>query len=136
MRDKDTWMGRPIADMDRHELAAALKAAMSLLQSVPSASFLRSDIEVRETPTGTVVGRTFNWAFIPAGQLWSDEDRREIQSRLDEFAARHGLQGAIVRFGRDRLEVEVPRRLQVEQVIALQNWLDTERETLDVSQVP
>ena len=136
MRDKDTWMGRPIADMDRHELAAALKAAMSLLQSVPSASFLRSDIEVRETPTGTVVGRTFKWAFIPAGQLWSDEDRREIQSRLDEFAARHGLQGAIVRFGRDRLEVEVPRRLQIEQVIALQNWLDTERETLDVSQVP
>jgi hypothetical protein len=41
-----------------------------------------------------------------------------------------------VRFGPDRLEVEVPRRLQVEQVIALQNWSDTERETLDVSKVP
>jgi hypothetical protein len=136
MSDNDTWMGRPIADMDRGELAAALKAAIRLLQSVPSASFLRSDIEVRETPTGTAVGRTFKWAFIPAGQLWSDEDRREVQSRLDEYAARHGLQGAIVRFGRDRLEVEVPRRLQVEQIIALQNWLDTERETLDVSQVP
>jgi hypothetical protein len=128
-------MGRPIADMDRHELAAALKAAMGLLQSVPSASFLRSDVEVRQTATGTAVGRTFKWAFIPAGQLWSDEDRREIQSRLDEFAARHGLQGAIVRFGRDRLEVEVPRPLPVEQVIALQKWLDTERETLDISQV-
>ena len=122
--------------MDRHELAAALKAAMSLLQSVPSASFLRSDVEVRETSTGTAVGRTFKWAFIPAGQLWSEEDRREVQSRLDEFAARHGLQGATVRFGPDRLEVEVPRRLQVEQIIALQNWLDIERETLDVSQVP
>jgi hypothetical protein len=135
-KNKQTWMGRPIADMDRHELAAALTAAMSLLQSVPSASFLRSDVVIRETPTGTAVGRTFKWAFIPAGQLWSEEDRREIQSRLDKFAARHGLQGATVRFGPDRLEVEVPRRLQVEQLIALQNWLDTERETLDVSQVP
>ena len=109
---------------------------MSLLQSVPSAPFLRSDVVIRETPTGTAVGRTFKWAFIPAGQLWSDEDRREIQSRLDEFAPRHGLQGAAVRFGPDWLEVEVPRRLQVEQVIALQNWLETEGETLDVSQVP
>jgi hypothetical protein len=135
-KDNQTWMGRPIADMDRHELAAALTAAMSLLQSVPSASFLRSDVVIRETPTGTAVGRTFKWAFIPAGKLWSEEDRREIQSRLDEFAARHGLQGATVRFGPDRLEVEVPRRLQVEQLIALQNWLDIERETLDVSQVP
>ena len=36
-KNNQTWMGRPIADMDRHELAAALKAAMSLLQSVPSA---------------------------------------------------------------------------------------------------
>jgi hypothetical protein len=136
MRDNNTWMGRPIPDMDRHELAAALKAALTLLRSLPSASFLRSDIDVRETSTGTVVGRAFKWAFIPAGQLWSDEDRRDVQSRLDEFAARHGLQGATVRFGSDRLEVEVPRRLQIEQVVALQKWLDTERETLDVSQVP
>ncbi|SEP49181.1 hypothetical protein SAMN02990966_07238 [Rhodospirillales bacterium URHD0017] len=136
MRDTNTWMGRPIPDMDKQELATALKTAIGLLQSVPSASFLRSDVDVRETSAGTAVGRTFKWAFIPAGQLWSDEDRREAQSRLDEFAARHGLQGATVRFGRDRLEVEVPGRLQVEQVIALQNWLDTERETLDVSQVP
>jgi hypothetical protein len=135
MSDNDTWMGRPIADMDRRELAAALKAAIGLLQSVPSASFLRSDVEVRATATGTAVGRTFKWAFLPAGRLWSGEDR-EVQSRLDEFAARNGLQGATVRFGADRLEVEVPGRLQVEQVIALQNWLDTERETLDVSQVP
>jgi hypothetical protein len=135
-KNNQTWMGRPIADMDRHELAAALKAAMRLLQSVPSPSFLRSDVVIRETATGTAVGRTFKWAFIPAGQLWSEEDRREVQSRLDEFAVRHGLQGATVRFGPDRLEVEVPRRLQVEQVIALQNWLDIERETLDVSQVP
>jgi hypothetical protein len=135
-RNDQIWMGRPIADMDRHELAAALMAAMSLLQSVPSASFLRSDIVIKETLTGTVVGRTFKWAFIPAGQLWSEEDRREIQSRLDEFEARHGLQGATVRFGPDRLEVEAPRLLQVEQLIALQNWLESERETLDVSQVP
>ena len=136
MRNNDTWMGRPIADMDRHELAAALKAAISLLRSVPSASVLRSDVVIRQTATGTALGRTFKWAFIPAGQLWSEEDRRDIQSRLDEFAARHGLQGAIVRFAPDRLEVEVPRPLRVEQLIALQNWLDTERETLDVSQVP
>jgi hypothetical protein len=136
MSDNDTWMGRPIAAMDRRELETALKAAITLLQSVPSASFLRSDVVVRETAAGTVVGRTFNWAFIPAGQLWSEEDRREIQSRLDGFAARHGLQGAIARFAPDRLEVEVPRRLRVEQVIALQKWLDSERETLDVSQVP
>ena len=81
-------------------------------------------------------GRTFKWAFIPAGHLWSDEDRRDIQSRLDEFASRHGLEGAVARFGLDRLDVEVPRRLQVEQLIALQQWLDAERETLDVSQVP
>ena len=135
-KNNQTWMGRPIADMDRHELAAALKAAISLLQSAPSTSFLRSDVDVRETSTGTAVGRSFKWAFIPAGQLWSDADRRDVQSRLDEFAAKHGLQGATVRFGPDRLEVEVPRRLRIEQLAALQNWLDTERETLDVSQVP
>jgi len=135
-KNNQTWMGRPITDMDRHELAAALKAAISLLQSAPSTSFLRSDVDVRETSNGTAVGRSFKWAFIPAGQLWSDADRRDIQSRLDEFAATHGLQGATVRFGPDRLEVEVPRRLRIEQLAALQNWLDTERETLDVSQVP
>ena len=83
-----------------------------------------------------MVGRAFKWAFLPAGQLWSEEDRREVQSRLDAFATRHGLQGATVRFGADRLDVEVPRRLQVEQVIALQQWLEGERDTLDVSQVP
>jgi len=83
-----------------------------------------------------VVGRTFKWAFLLAGYLWSEEDRQEVQSRLDEFAGRHGLQGATVRFGPDRLDVEVPRRLQVEQIIALQDWLDSERETLDLSQVP
>ena len=39
-------------------------------------------------------------------------------------------------FGTDRLDVEVPRPLQVEQIVALQQWLDSERETLDVSLVP
>jgi hypothetical protein len=127
------WMGRAIEELDRRELEAALEAALDLLRS---ASLVRSDVEVRETGSGTVVGRTFKWAFIPADHLWSEEDRREVQSRLDEFAVRHGLQGARVRFGPDRLDVEVPRRLQVEQVIALQEWLDSEREALDVSQVP
>jgi hypothetical protein len=136
MSRHDTWMGRPIDTMDKEELAAALRAAMGLLRSVPSASFIRSDIEVRTTATATAVSRSFKWAFIPAGHLWSDEDRRDIQSRLDAFASRHGLQGAVVRFGPDRLDVEVPGRLQVEQLIALQQWLDAERETLDVSQVP
>src|SRR5215211_7625840 len=129
-------MGRPIEELDRRELEAALEAALNLLQSVPSASLVRSDVEVRETGRGTVVGRTFKWAFLPAGYLWSEGDRQEVQSRLDEFAGRHGLQGATVRFGPDRLDVEVPRRLQVEQIIALQDWLDSERETLDLSQVP
>ena len=136
MSRHETWMGKPIDKMDRAELAAALRAALGLLQSVPSASFIRSDIEVRANATGTRVGRIFKWAFIPAGHLWSDEDRRDIQSRLDAFAPRHGLEGSVVRFGPDRLDVEVPRRLQVEQLIALQQWLDAERETLDVSQVP
>jgi hypothetical protein len=134
-KDK-TWMGRPIEELDRGELAAALEETLHLLRSVPSASFVRPDIEVRETPSGTVVGRSFKWAFLPADHLWSEEDRREVQSRLDAFAARHGLHGAVVRFGPDRLDVDVPRRLQVEQIIALQEWLDSERETLDVSQVP
>jgi hypothetical protein len=130
-------MGRRIEDLDRHELVAALDAALGMLQSVPSASFLRADVEVKKTATGgTVIGRPFKWAFIPAGHLWSEEDRRDIQSRLDGFATRHGLQGAVVRFGLDRLDVEVPRELQIEQIVALQDWLDQERETLDVSQVP
>jgi hypothetical protein len=134
-KDK-TWMGRPIEELDRRELAGALEATLRLLRSVPSTAFVRPDIEVRQTASGTVIGRSFKWAFIPADHLWSDEDRREVQSRLDDFAARHGLQGAIVRFGPDRLDVDVPRRLQIEQIIALQEWLDSERETLDVSQVP
>jgi hypothetical protein len=136
MTRNKTWMGRPIEELDRSELASALEATLRLLRSVPSASLVRPDVEVRETAGGTVVGRSFKWAFLPADHLWSEEDRREVQSRLDEFAARHGLQGASVRFGPDRLDVDVPRRLQVEQVIALQEWLDSERETLDVSQVP
>jgi hypothetical protein len=136
MSNSETWMGRPIDEMNRDELAVALRAAARLLRSATSASFARLDAEMRKTPAGTVVGRTFNWAFIPAGRLWSDEDRRAIQSSLDDFAARHGLQGAVVHFGLDRLDVEVPRPLEVEQVIALQEWLDAEKETLDVSQVP
>jgi hypothetical protein len=136
MTRNKTWMGRPIEALDRGELASALEATLRLLRSVPSAAFVRPDVEVRETAEGTVVGRSFKWAFLPAGHLWSEEDRRDAQSRLDEFAARHGLQGASVRFGPDRLDVDVPRRLQVEQIIALQEWLDSERETLDVSQVP
>jgi hypothetical protein len=134
--NRDTWMGRPIDSMSREQLAEALKASVRLLRTVPHATLARSDVEVRESARGTSVGRTFNWAFIPAGHLWSEEDRRETQSRLDEFAARHGLSGAVVRFGPDRLDVEVPRKLQAEQVIALQEWLDGEREALDVSQVP
>jgi hypothetical protein len=136
MTRNKTWMGRPIEELDRSELASALEATLRLLRSVPSASLVRPDVEVRETAGGTVVGRSFKWAFLPADYLWSEEDRREVQSRLDEFAARHGLQGASVRFGPDRLDVDVPRRLQIEQVMALQEWLDSERETLDVSQVP
>ena len=136
MTRNKTWMGRPIEELDRSELASALEATLRLLRSVPSGSFVRPDVEVRETAGGTVVGRSFKWAFLPAGHLWSEEDRRDAQSRLDEFAARHGLQGASVRFGPDRLEVDVPCRLQIEQVMALQEWLDSERETFDVSQVP
>jgi hypothetical protein len=107
-----------------------------MLRSVPAASLVRANVEVRETATGTSVGRLFKWAFLPAGYLWSDEDRRYVQSRLDEFAETHGLHEAVVRFGPDRLDVEVPRRLQHEQVMALQEWLESDRETLDVSQVP
>jgi hypothetical protein len=130
------WMGRSIEELDRRELVVALEAALRLLRSVASASLLGSDVEVRETETGTVVGRTFNWAFIPAGHLWTEQDRQEVQTRLNEFAQRHGLQGATVRFGLDRLDVAVPGRLEVEQIIALEEWLESERETLDVSQVP
>jgi len=129
-------MGRPIDEMGRDELAAALKAAVALLRSANRNSFMRPEVEVRETAAGTVVARTFKWAFIPAGHLWSDEDRREAQARLDALAADHGLHGAVVRFTPDRLEVEVPRRLQIEQLLALQQWLDAEKDALDVSQVP
>jgi hypothetical protein len=133
---KYSWMGQPIDDMSREQLTAVLKAAVRLLQSVPRGALTRSDVEVSETPAGTSVGRAFKWAFIPAGHLWSEEDRRDTQSRLEEFAARHGLQGATVRFGSDRLDVELLGRPAVEQVVALQEWLDAEREALDVSQVP
>lgn len=132
----DTWMGEPIATMSQEQLARALTATVRLLRSAARAGLIRPEVEVRETPAGTVVGRTFKWAFIPAGQLWSDEDRRDAQSRLDAFAARHGLRGAVVRFGPDHLDVDVPHKLQLEQIVALQQWLDDEREALDVSQVP
>lgn len=136
MPEDMTWMGRPIDDMNDKELAAGLKAAVRLLRSAASGSFTRPDLDVRETPAGTAVARAFNWAFIPAGHLWSDDDRREVQARLDAFAPQHGLQGAVVRFGQDHLEVEVPRRLDIEQLAALQDWLDAEKDLLDVSQVP
>ena len=55
--------------------------------------------------------------------------------RTGDRSAESG-RGAAVSFEPDRLEVEVPHRQQVGQVVALQNWLDTERETLEVSQVP
>jgi hypothetical protein len=136
MSNGDTWMGRPIDEMSRDELVAALRSAVPLLQSVSRNLFMRPEVEVKETSAGTVVARTFNWAFIPAGQLWSDDDRHAVQARLNAFAPSHGLHGAVVRFGPDRLEVEVPRRLQIEQLLALQEWLDTEKDALDVSQVP
>jgi hypothetical protein len=132
----DTWMGQSIERMSRDQLTEALRKAVRLLQSVPRAQLMRRDVEVRQTPAGTAVSRTFKWAFIPAGYIWSDEDRHETQSRLDEFAARHGLQGAVVCFGTDRLDVNVPGKLQPEQVLALQDWLDAEGDALDVSQVP
>ena len=84
MSKNKTWMGRAIDELDRRELVAALDESLRLLRSVPSTSFFRPDVEVRESASGTVVGRTFKWAFIPADQLWSDEDRREVQSRLDD----------------------------------------------------
>lgn len=133
---EETWMGEPIDTLTRDQLADALKAAVRLLRSIPRVGLIRPEVEVRETPGGTVVGRAFKWAFIPAGQLWSDVDRLDAQTRLDQFAACHGLQGAVVHFGPDRLDVEVPHKLPFEQIIALQQWLDAEREALDVSQVP
>ncbi len=136
MSGDDTWMGRSIEGMNREELVTALKAAVRLLRSTTLPTFSHPEIEVSETPAGTTVGRTFNWAFIPAGHLWSEEDRHEVQARLDAFAPRYGLQGAQVQFARDRLQVDVPRPLQVEQLIALQEWLESEKDALDVSQVP
>lgn len=128
-----TWMGKPVDAMSREELVAALNAAASVVRS---GAALRPDVEVRATAQATVVGRALNWAFLPAGHLWSDGDRAATQARLDAFARQHGLEGAVVAFGEDRLDVTVPRQLQTEQIIALQDWLEAERETLDVSQVP
>jgi hypothetical protein len=136
MKDDVTWMGRPIDEMPTGELAAALKAAVRLLRSTSPGTFIHPDVDARVTPAGTIVARTFKWAFIPARHLWSEEDRQELQARLDAFAPRHGLQGAIVRFGPDQLEVEVPRPLRIEQLVALQEWLNAEKDALDVSQVP
>jgi hypothetical protein len=136
MEDDATWMGQPIDEMPPEELAAALKAAVHLLRSASPGTFIHPDVDVRVTPAGTIVARTFKWAFIPAGHLWSDEDRQVLQARLDAFAPRHGLQGALVRFGPDQLEVEVPRPLRIEQLVALQEWLNAEKDALDVSQVP
>lgn len=136
MSNSETWMGRPIDQMSREELVGALKAAVPLLRSVNRNVFMRPEVEVKETAAGTVVARTFNWAFIPAGHLWSDEDRRTVQARLDAFAHGRGLHGAVVRFSPDRLEVEVPRPLQIEQLLALQKWLEAEKDMLDLAQVP
>lgn len=136
MAEQMTWMGRSIDGMRPEELTSALKEAVRLLRSAAPDSFIRPDVEVRETPAGTVMTRTFKWAFIPAGYLWSDEDRREVQARLDAVAVRHGMQGSVVRLGDDQLQVEVPRRLTIEQLVALQGWLEAEKDLLDVSQVP
>jgi hypothetical protein len=136
MSADEIWMGRPIDEMTQEELVAALKVASRLLRSAAPASIDRPEMTVRQTRAGTTVGRAFNWAFIPAGHLWSEEDRAAIQSRLDAFAASHGLEGATVHFAPDRLDVEIPRPLAPEQIMALQEWLEAERETLDVSQVP
>jgi hypothetical protein len=129
-------MGRRIDEMSPKELAAALKSAARLVQATAPGTLTRPDIEVAVSPKRTRVGRAFKWAFLPAGQLWSERDRAATQARLDAFAAECGLADAVVHFGTDRLDVEVPRPLQAEQVVALQQWLDSEREALDVSQVP
>lgn len=65
----DTWMGQPIETMSREQLADALRSAVRLLQSVPRGGLTRPDVELRESADSTTVGRTFNWAFIPAGHL-------------------------------------------------------------------
>ena len=136
MSNDVAWMGRPIDEMSRPELVQALRAALLLLRSVDRGAFMRPDVEVKDTPTGTLVARTFNWAFLPAGHVWSDEDRRAVQERLDAVAHRHGFQGAVVRFAPDRLEVDVPQRLQIEQLSVVQEWLAAEKDALDISQVP
>ena len=136
MGDDLTWKGKRIDKMSREDLVAALKEAARLVRSAAPGTFTRSDLEVAISSTGTRVGRAFTWAFIPAGRLWSETDRADIQQRLDAFAPTHGLEGAVVHFGTDRLEVEVPRPLQAEQIVALQEWLDSEKDALDVSQVP
>ncbi len=114
-------MGGPIDEMSRDELASALKAAVAALRSAHRNLFMRPEVEVTETAAGTVGTRTFNWAFIPAGHL----------RFLDALAADHGLGGAVVRFAPDRLEVEVPRRLQIEQLLPCSNW--TPRGTCSMS---
>ena len=129
-------MGQPIDEMSREELIAALKWAARLVQTAAPEAYRHPDVDVRVSPSRTRVGRTFSWAFIPAGQLWSSDDQAAVQERLNKLAAGLGLEGAVVRFDMDRLEVEVPRRLQMEQIIALQDWLATEKDALDVSQVP
>lgn len=131
-----SWKGRPIDELSRAELVQALKSAVLLLRSVSPNTFVRPELEVTETPVRTLVAYTFNWAFIPAGHIWSDEDRYSMQTRLDDIAPLLGAEGAVVRFGPDRLEIDVPRRLQIEQIFALQEWLASEKESLDVSQVP
>jgi hypothetical protein len=42
----------------------------------------------------------------------------------------------VVRFAPDRLEVDVPQRLQIEQLSIIQEWLAAEKDALDISQVP
>jgi hypothetical protein len=126
----DTWMGRRIDEMSREELAASLRWAARLVQTAVPDAYRHPDVDVAMSASATRVGRTFSWAFIPAGQLWSSEDRAAIQERLNKFAARCGLDGAVVRFDMDRLEVEIPRRLQAEQIIVLQDWLATEKDAL------
>lgn len=129
-------MGRPIDGLPREELAQALKTAVHMLRSIAPRTFLDPEVEVSESPADIAMARTFKWAFLPAGHLWSEEDRREVQARLDAIAGRHGLEGARVQFGTDQLRVEVPRPLRAEQLMALQDWLQAEKDTLDISQVP
>jgi len=132
----DTWMGRRIEEMSREELISGLKWAARIVQTAAPKAHRHPDVDVKMSASATRVGRTFSWAFISAGQLWSSDDRAAIQERLNKFSKRCGLEGAVVRFEMDRLEVEVPCRLQAEQIIALQDWLSTEKDALDVSQVP